>query len=181
MIKTRKDLYSCLERDYERMDSTPKLRDILVCNVSWYIWNYIKALRHVEYCLNNGLKGVYFWFWWLIYRRIGFKMKYFIAPNTTGPGLQIFHTGDFIWIGKGCKIGSNCTLRPGVVFGRKSVKPDPDIIIVGDNCEFGVGSKIIGSVKIGNNVTVGANAVVTKDVPDNAVVAGVPAVVVKIQ
>ena len=125
--------------------------------------------------------GVYFWFWWLIYKRIGFKMRYFIAPNTTGPGLQLFHTGDFIWIGKGCKVGSNCTLRPGVVFGRKCVKPDPDTIKVGNNCEFGVGSKIIGKVKIGDNVIVGANAVVTKDVPDNAVVVGIPAVVIKIR
>ena len=38
-----------------------------------------------------------------------------------------------------------------------------------------MGCKIFGSVRIGNNVTVGANAVVTKDIPDNAVVGGVPA------
>ena len=44
-----------------------------------------------------------------------------------------------------------------------------------------MGCKIFGSVRIGNNVTVGANAVVTKDIPDNAVVGGVPAKVIRIK
>lgn len=43
---------------------------------------------------------------------------------------------------------------------------------------MGPGSKIIGSVNVGNNAAIGANAVVTKDVADNAVVAGVPAKVI---
>ncbi len=54
-------------------------------------------------------------------------------------------------------------------------------IVVGDNCYFGLGAKIFGPVNIGSNVTVGANAVVTKDIPDNAVVGGVPAKILKIK
>ncbi|WP_240053851.1 DapH/DapD/GlmU-related protein [Bacteroides uniformis] len=54
-------------------------------------------------------------------------------------------------------------------------------VVVGDNCYFGVGVKVIGSVRIGNNVTIGANAVVTHDIPDNAVVGGVPAKIIKIK
>ena len=45
---------------------------------------------------------------------------------------------------------------------------------MGDNCYFGLDCKIFGSVRIGDNVTVGANAVVTKDIPDGAIVGGVP-------
>lgn len=41
-------------------------------------------------------------------------------------------------------------------------------------CIFGSGAKIIGNIKIGNNVNIGANAVVIKDVPDNATCVGVP-------
>lgn len=41
------------------------------------------------------------------------------------------------------------------------------------------GAKIIGGIHVGNNVVVGANAVVCKDVPDNVVVGGVPAKVIK--
>ena len=58
---------------------------------------------------------------------------------------------------------------------------DEKNIIVGDDCYFGLGVKIIGSVRIGNNVTVGANAVITKDIPDNAIVGGVPAKIIKMK
>lgn len=60
----------------------------------------------------------------------------------------------------------------GVVFGNKTEEEDNRPVYVGDNCYFGIGAKILGPVRIGNNVTVGANAVVTKDVPDNTIVVG---------
>ena len=44
---------------------------------------------------------------------------------------------------------------------------------------IGAGAKIMGDVNIGNYVTIGANAVVTHDVPDNCVVGGVPAKIIK--
>lgn len=66
-----------------------------------------------------------------------------------------------------------------VLIGKKY--PGPCIITIGDNCYIGVGVSVLGPVTIGNNVTIAAGAVVIKDVPDNAVVAGVPAKVVKIK
>ena len=65
------------------------------------------------------------------------------------------------------------------VFGNKTEEPDNSPVIVGDNCYFGLGCKIFGNGRIGNNVTVGAGAVVVKDVPDNAVVVGNPARIIK--
>ncbi|MEO0490941.1 MAG: serine acetyltransferase, partial [Cyanobacteria bacterium J06659_2] len=50
---------------------------------------------------------------------------------------------------------------------------------IGDNVRITAGAKVIGGVKIGNNVTVGANAVVVKNVPDDCVVVGVPAYIVR--
>ena len=50
--------------------------------------------------------------------------------------------------------------------------------IIGDNVYIATGAKIIGAIKIGNNVAIGANCVVTKDIPDNAVVVGVPGKVI---
>ena len=44
-----------------------------------------------------------------------------------------------------------------------------------------MGVKILGTVHIGNNVTIGANAVVTKDIPNNAIAGGVPARIIKIK
>lgn len=70
-------------------------------------------------------------------------------------------------------VGADCTIFHQVtlgVNGRKSLKVGP---ILGDRVSIGAGAKIIGPVKIGNDVTVGANAVVTKDVPDGATVVGI--------
>lgn len=51
--------------------------------------------------------------------------------------------------------------------------------IIGNNVNLCVGAKVIGGVKIGNNVIVAPNSVVVKDVPDNAVVSGIPAKIIK--
>lgn len=53
--------------------------------------------------------------------------------------------------------------------------------MIGDNVTIFAGAKVIGNIRIGNNVTVGANSVVTSDVPDNAIVAGVPARILRIK
>ena len=74
------------------------------------------------------------------------------------------------------KVGKNVTLYPGVCVGQKSPSEVPEI---GDNCFIGLSAKVMGKVKVGNNVTIAPNAVVTHDVPDNCVVAGVPAKIIK--
>lgn len=51
--------------------------------------------------------------------------------------------------------------------------------VIGDNVLIGVGALILGGCKIGNNATIGAGAIVLKDVPDNAVVVGNPARIIK--
>ena len=112
----------------------------------------------------------------LLTKRLGFKLRFTIYPNTIGPGLMIYHTGDFVHVGGNVRIGKNCTLLPGVVFSSKTAE---DKVVVGDNCRFGLGVRIFGSVKIGNNVVIGANAVVTKDIPDNCIAVGIPARVIK--
>lgn len=50
---------------------------------------------------------------------------------------------------------------------------------IGDNVTIYAGAKVIGNIKIGNNVTIGANSVVTNNVPDNAIVAGAPAKILR--
>ena len=60
--------------------------------------------------------------------------------------------------------------------GKKEKKRHPTLK---NNVVVGCGSKILGNITLGNNVKVGANAVVLKDVPDNKVVVGVPAKIVE--
>ena len=61
-----------------------------------------------------------------------------------------------------------------MTIGQGNRGPRKGYPVVGNNVYIGPGAKLVGSVRIGNNVAIGANCVVTKDVPDNAVVVGVP-------
>lgn len=99
-----------------------------------------------------------------------------IPSNTCDPGLQIWHYGHII-INQATSIGKNLTIYPGVEIGTKY--PGGECPIIGDNVFIGAGAKIFGKIKIGNNVTIAANAVVVKDIPDNAIVGGVPAQILK--
>lgn len=74
------------------------------------------------------------------------------------------------------KMGKNCWINQGASIGYKNGTDAP---IIGDNVRVSTGACILGNIKIGNNVIVGANAVVIKDVPDNCVVGGVPAKILK--
>ena len=67
-------------------------------------------------------------------------------------------------------------MYPGVCIGRTG---DGSVPIIGDNVTMFTNSGVYGNVRIGNNVTVAPNAVVTHDVPDNCIVAGVPARIIK--
>jgi serine O-acetyltransferase len=92
-----------------------------------------------------------------------------------GPGFVILHSIGLV-INTGVIAGKNLILENGITIGAdKGQAP-----VLGDNVYVGCGARIIGGVKVGNNVRVGANAVVVKDVPDGATVVGIPAQVVKI-
>ena len=74
------------------------------------------------------------------------------------------------------KIGKKCWVNQGVTIGYTN---DDDCPTLGDNVTVYAGAKILGDIRVGNNVIVAANAVVVKDVEDNCVVGGVPATVIK--
>lgn len=73
------------------------------------------------------------------------------------------------------KIGKNATIYQDVTIGQNNNKYPT----IGNNVTIYAGAKIIGDIRIGNNVVIGANAVVNKNVPDNCVVAGIPAKIIK--
>jgi len=73
------------------------------------------------------------------------------------------------------KGGNDIMLESGVVIGEEK----RNCPVLGDNIFVGSGAKIIGGVTIGNNVTIGANAVVVKDVPSNVTAGGVPAKIIR--
>lgn len=138
-------------------------------------------MRYVEYYQDKGGLNKFLFLWHFYkYKRLGFKLHFIIYPGTVGAGFRIYHVGGFTHVGKNIRIGKNCTMLPGVVFGNKTEEEDNRPVVVGDNSYFGLNARILGPVKIGNNVIVGANAVITRDIPDNAIVGGVPAKIIKI-
>lgn len=98
----------------------------------------------------------------------------YIATNKIGSGLYIQH--GFATIIAAKSIGRNCWINQQVTIGYSNASDCPTIL---DNVTISAGAKIIGGVILGNNVRVGANAVVVRNVPDNCTVVGVPARIVK--
>jgi serine O-acetyltransferase len=92
-----------------------------------------------------------------------------------GRNFVIDHFGGIVISGY-AKFGDNCRIRNGVVVGLRRVE-DKSAPIIGNNVDIGSGAKILGSIRVGNNVLIGANAVVIRDVPDNSIAVGVPAVI----
>lgn len=75
-------------------------------------------------------------------------------------------------------IGKNCNISHGVTIGQTNRGENKGCPLLGNNIYIGPGAKIIGGIRIGNNVAIGANCVVTKDIPDNSVVVGIPGKVI---
>ena len=90
-----------------------------------------------------------------------------------GSGLYINHFGS-IFIGA-VTVGENCNLAHEVTLGVGGRGDKKGLPTLGNRVYVGPGAKIIGKITIGDDVAIGANAVVTKSVPDCAVVVGSPA------
>jgi serine O-acetyltransferase len=114
-----------------------------------------------------------------------YKVMYKVVQIVTGIELPcevqvgerfiIDHFGGIVISGY-ATFGDDCRIRNGVVVGLKSVG-EPCAPQFGHDVDIGAGAKILGNIKIGNHVRIGANAVVLCDVPDHSIAVGVPAVI----
>lgn len=109
----------------------------------------------------------------LVQLLIRFIYGSFIPPQTRiGPGVSFGHKMGIVF-NRGTIIGSRALIRHQVTFGGGHA-------VVGDDVRFGAGVKVIGNVRIGHRAKIGANAVVVKDIPDDATAVGIPARVISI-
>ncbi len=103
--------------------------------------------------------------------QIGYKTQ-------IGCGLVIVHFG-FIAVNNEVTIGDNCTLYPGVVVGmsfRGEKRGNP---IIGNNVWIGANAVVVGNVSIGNDVLIAPLSYVNFDVPDHSIVIGNPAKIIR--
>jgi serine O-acetyltransferase len=163
----KKDIRVIFQRD----PAAKSLWEILLCYPGLHaIW--LHKIAHKLY-----KKGWVFWA-----RFISHINRFFtgieIHPGASlGEGLFIDH-GMGIVIGETAEIGKNVTLYKGVVLGGTGKEKGKRHPTIGDNVVISTNATVLGSIKIGNNVKIGAGSVVLKDVPDNCTVVGVPGRVV---
>jgi serine O-acetyltransferase len=130
-----------------------------------------RSLYYYRIRQGNLLAAVFTYIFNAIYKE---EQTLFIQCNSLGLGLFIQH--GFSTIIYANSIGENCWINQQVAIGYKDKNGKPTI---GNNVRIAAGAKVLGRVTIGDNAIVGANAVVVKDVPENCVVVGVPAYIVK--
>ena len=138
----------------------------------------MRVLEYWHNCRQDFFGKIVYQVKKLAYDKYSRKLGFSIPINVFGPGLCIVHAGTIV-VNEKAKIGANARIHVGVNIGNsapfgKDWVPD-NVPIIGDNVYIGPGAKLFGKIKIGNDVAIGANAVVTKDVPDHVTVAGVPA------
>ena len=120
------------------------------------------------------VKPIYF-----IYTRyiLGCEIPY---QTQIGKGFTIYHGAHGSLINPMTKIGCNVSLRQNTTIGSKGFKGDEYAPTIQDDVTIGPNACIIGDIIIGKGAIIGAGAVVVKDVPPYAIVAGNPARIIKI-
>lgn len=177
MIHNYKDLIEYIKQDKVALGINRRLPLLFGDD----IWKLEIRLRLTEYLYNtrgnNIILRVISRF--LIYRlnKVCAKRCCEIPINCIGPGLCIWH-GFNIIINSHAVIGKNFGISANTNVGHAHGL----VPVIGDNVTMSMGSSVLGGVKICNNVTIGAKALVLKDITtEYCTVAGIPAKILSVK
>ena len=165
------------------------------------IWLDVKAVQERDPAARNALEvlllyqGVHALIWhrvahWFYLHRMFFiarlisQIARFFTLIEIHPGAQLGHGilidhGCGVVIGETTVVGDDCVLYQGVTLGGTGKECGKRHPTLGNNVTVGAGAKVLGNIHLGDNVKVGGNSVVVKDVPDNCTVVGVPGRIVR--
>lgn len=171
MINMIKELYYDA-KNISRKD--PASRNVLYVMLLYPGFHALLFYRIAHFFNNLKLKFI---------ARLISQLARFLTGIEIHPGAKIgkrlfIDHGMGIVIGETTTIGDNCTIYHGVTLGgtgKDKYKRHPDL---GNHVIVGCGAKVLGPIKIGDNVKIGANSVVLKEIPDNVTVVGIPGKVV---
>ena len=155
------------------------LRAFIQHEKEYYYWQLQKSIRVQEFWANE--KGLFSRIMYAVISRRVYKLRERLGieiwHSCFDEGLVIYHASGIV-VNSNARIGKNCQLHGNNCIGNSGNKEE--VPVIGDNCNIGFGASVIGGIKLGNNVTIGAGAVVNKSFPeDNIVLAGVPAQIIK--
>lgn len=186
MIQSKEDLAYYIESDLKALECYPlttkaKLIGLFVPSV----WKFQVKMRKLEYMKNCGCKNIFQKLHYAIlhqrYICYGLKLGFTIPINLFGPGLCLCHPGTIV-INSHARFGSNCRVHTSVNIGGFSKRDENwtpnNVPVFGNNVYIGPGAKLFGNISIGDDVAIGANSVVNKDVPSHMTVAGAPAKII---
>lgn len=164
----RDDINSVFDRDpaartvFEIITTYPGIHAIIFHRVSHGLWR--RKLKWLARVVSNIVR----WYTGIEIHPGAVIGRRFFIDHGTG-----------VVIGETAEIGDDCTLYHGVTLGGTTWKKGKRHPTLGDNVVIGAGAKVLGPITIGTGARVGSNAVVTKDVPAEATVVGVPGRVVE--
>lgn len=138
-------------------------------------FNYSVKMRLARYFSSKGMKKIFFPLFYLVYRRAMFKYGISIPYKTEiGYGLYIGHFGGIV-VNSEVKIGNNVNISQGVTIGQAGKDGNKRCPIINDNVYIGPKATIVGDIIIDDDVAVGANSFVNKNIEKNISVGGLPA------
>lgn len=162
-----------IKEDVARWNEIDQTNSSLFESLNWYL-TYKKEFRNlIQYRLKNSSRSVAALFHFAIARILWKPLEsLYIYTKDIGGGLYIQH--GFSTIISAQKIGKNCRIYQQVTIGYKQ----EFCPVLEDNVSVTCGAKVLGDVTMHANSLAAAGAVVVKDVPENAIVAGVPAKII---
>lgn len=167
--------FNNLKADHPKTINELNIWDYIHVYIKYPIFKLVLCMRICFYMEKYKFLSPIFLIFKLYYRHLqikfGTQIGYRLNPKG---GFFIGHYSSIV-VHSYANIGKNFILHQGTTIGTT----DKGVPTIGDNVTVGANVSIIGNITIGNNCTIGAGSVVTKDIPNNCIVAGVPAKILR--
>lgn len=163
----KKELKTIIDADMKRYyDKVPFIKPIQV--------RYLLAYRKAAFYKKKSVPGIFYRLW---LQRLSEKTGLQLPTKANiGKGLFIAHFGSII-VNPDAILGCNVNIAPGVVIGKANRGEKKGVPTIGNNVWIGANAVIVGNITIGDDVMIAPNAYVNMDVPSHSIALGNPAVI----